>query len=183
MNISKTVRDRAISSKFLTCRVVQESPVQRGKISIFATFGGHLTFLRKMKKCQYLENRNRSSDFERFFDPQDGTTVSYAKGKNFNVVFLPLRYSAGDTYRGSGLVIRRFQTIFGSYIAWAWENFSSCLNLTFDLYEGHMIKNNFFEVHSPPPPTHPVNAVQEKLLATQPYNLTHLFILSKTRAD
>ena len=31
--------------------------------------------------------------------------MSYAKGKNFNVVFLPLQYSAGDTYRGSGLVI------------------------------------------------------------------------------
>ena len=31
--------------------------------------------------------------------------MSYAKGENFNVVFLPLRYSAGDTYRGSGLVI------------------------------------------------------------------------------
>ena len=31
--------------------------------------------------------------------------MSYAKGKNFNVVFLPLRYSAGDTYRGSGLVV------------------------------------------------------------------------------
>ena len=31
--------------------------------------------------------------------------MSYAMGKNFNVVFLPLRYSAGDTYRGSGLVI------------------------------------------------------------------------------
>ena len=49
--------------------------------------------------------------------------------------------------------------------------------LKFDLYEGHMIKNNFFEVHPP------VIAVQEKLLATQPYNLTHLFILSKTQAD
>ena len=83
VNISKTVRDRAILSKFLTCRVVQESPVQRGKISIFATFGGHLTFLRKMKKCQYLENRNRSSDFERFFDPQGDTRVSCPKGKNF----------------------------------------------------------------------------------------------------
>ena len=33
--------------------------------------------------------------------------MSYAKGKNFNVVFLPLRYSAGDTYRGSGLVINK----------------------------------------------------------------------------
>ena len=31
--------------------------------------------------------------------------MSYAKGKNFNVVFLPLRYSAGDAYRGSGLVL------------------------------------------------------------------------------
>ena len=31
--------------------------------------------------------------------------MSYAKGKNFNVVFLPLRYSAGDTYCGSGLVL------------------------------------------------------------------------------
>ena len=34
--------------------------------------------------------------------------MSYAKGKNFNVVFLPLRYSAGDTYRGSGLVLTCF---------------------------------------------------------------------------
>ena len=40
-----------------------------------------------------------------FLTPQDGTTVSYAKGKIFNLVFLPQRYSAGDTYRGSGLVI------------------------------------------------------------------------------
>ena len=31
VNISKTVRDRAISSEFLTHRVVQECPVQRGK--------------------------------------------------------------------------------------------------------------------------------------------------------
>ena len=53
-NISQTVRDRAISSKILICRVVQECPVQRGKIWIFATFGGHLGFLRKMKRCEYL---------------------------------------------------------------------------------------------------------------------------------
>ena len=46
-------------------------------------------------------------------------------------------------------IIRRFQTIFGSYIPYTWENFSACLNLTFDLYEGHMIENNFFEVHPP----------------------------------
>ena len=54
MNISNTVRDRAISSEFLTHRVVQEYPMQRGKISIFVTFDGHLGFLRKMKKCEYL---------------------------------------------------------------------------------------------------------------------------------
>ena len=28
----------------------------RGKNSIFATFGGHLGFLRKMKKCEYLDS-------------------------------------------------------------------------------------------------------------------------------
>ena len=55
MNISKTVRDRAISSEFLTRRVVQEYFVPRGKISIFGTFGGHLGFSRKMKNCEYLE--------------------------------------------------------------------------------------------------------------------------------
>ena len=58
MNILKTVGDRAISSEFLTRRVVQEYSIQRGKISIFATFGGHLGFQRKMKKCEYLENRS-----------------------------------------------------------------------------------------------------------------------------
>ena len=50
VNISKTVRDRAISSEFLTHRVVQEYSMQRGKISIFITFGGHLGFLQKMGK-------------------------------------------------------------------------------------------------------------------------------------
>ena len=43
-NISETVRDRAISSEFLTQRVVQVYPVRRGKISIFTTFDGHLGF-------------------------------------------------------------------------------------------------------------------------------------------
>ena len=38
VNISKTVRDRAILSEFLTRRLVQECPMQRGKMSIFATF-------------------------------------------------------------------------------------------------------------------------------------------------
>ena len=56
VNILKTVRDRAISSKFLIRRVVEDYPMQRGKISIFATFGGHLGFLRKMMKCEYLKN-------------------------------------------------------------------------------------------------------------------------------
>ena len=40
--------------------------MQRAKISIFATFGGHLRFLRKMKKCEYLEtvrDRAISSEF------------------------------------------------------------------------------------------------------------------------
>ena len=36
--------------------------------------------------------------------------MSYAKGKIFNLVFLPLRYSAGDTYRGSGLVLDKFMS-------------------------------------------------------------------------
>ena len=44
VNISKTIRDRAILSEFLTHGVVQEYPIQRKKISIFATFGGHLGF-------------------------------------------------------------------------------------------------------------------------------------------
>ena len=44
VNILKIIRDRAIFSQVLTHRVVQEYPIQRGKISIFATFGGHLGF-------------------------------------------------------------------------------------------------------------------------------------------
>ena len=66
MNISKTIRDRAILSEFLTHRVVQECPMQRGKISIFATFGGHLGFLRKMKSVNIsktLRNRAILSEF------------------------------------------------------------------------------------------------------------------------
>ena len=45
--------------------------MQRGKIG----------FLRKMKKCEYLENCTRYRDFERIFDPQGSTRVSYSKGK------------------------------------------------------------------------------------------------------
>ena len=50
---------RAISSEFLTPRVLQEYPMEREKISIFATFGGHLGFYRKIKKCEYLKNRKK----------------------------------------------------------------------------------------------------------------------------
>ena len=57
--------------------------MSRGKNFNFRHFGGHLGFLRKMKKCEYLQNHTRKSDFERIFDPQD-RKVSYPKGKNFN---------------------------------------------------------------------------------------------------
>ena len=66
LSISQTVRDRAISSEFFTCRVVQESPVQRGIISIFTTFGGHLGFLREMKRVNIsktVRDRVISSEF------------------------------------------------------------------------------------------------------------------------
>ena len=43
-NISQTVKDRTISSEFFIRRLVQEYPVPKGKISIFATFGGYLGF-------------------------------------------------------------------------------------------------------------------------------------------
>ena len=49
MNIFETITDRVISSELRTHRVVQGK-----KIAIFATFCGHLGFLRKMKKCEYL---------------------------------------------------------------------------------------------------------------------------------
>ena len=66
VNISKTVRDRAISSEFLTHRVVQECPVQRGKISIFATFASILDFRRKWKSVNIsktVRDRAISSEF------------------------------------------------------------------------------------------------------------------------
>ena len=83
VNIPKTVRDRAISSEFLTQRVVPEYPMQRGKISIFATLGGHLGFLRNMKKCEYLETVRDRAVLSEFLTP-GSTSVSYAKGKNLN---------------------------------------------------------------------------------------------------
>ena len=42
--------ETAISSEFLTRRIVQEC---------LATFGGRLGFERKMKKSEYLENHKR----------------------------------------------------------------------------------------------------------------------------
>ena len=53
-NIAKTVRDRAISSEFLTRRVVQEYSVAISKISNFTTFGSHPEFLQKIKNRKYL---------------------------------------------------------------------------------------------------------------------------------
>ena len=79
MNISKTVRDREISSKFLTHRVVQECPMQRGKISTFATFGGLLGFLRKMKSVNISKTVRDRAILSEVFDPQGSTRVSYAK--------------------------------------------------------------------------------------------------------
>ena len=49
VNISKTVRDRPILSKFFTHRVLQEYPVPGKKFSDFATSGGHPGFYPKMK--------------------------------------------------------------------------------------------------------------------------------------
>ena len=57
VNNSRTVRDRTISSKFLTHRVVLEYPRQGGKISIFATFGGHLGFLAGNKTLKISRKR------------------------------------------------------------------------------------------------------------------------------
>ena len=56
---SAQLSNRAISTEFLIRRGVQEGLLQKGKISIFATFGDHLGLLRKMKKCEYLENCTR----------------------------------------------------------------------------------------------------------------------------
>ena len=47
VNISKTIRDRAISSKFLTHRVVQESPDQWGKFQFSPLSAAILDFCGK----------------------------------------------------------------------------------------------------------------------------------------
>ena len=57
--------------------------MQRGKISIFATFGGHLGFQQKMKSVNNAKTvRDRAISSE-LFDRQGSTRVSYAKGKKF----------------------------------------------------------------------------------------------------
>ena len=79
--------------------------MQRGNIQFSPLLATILDFCGKWKSVNISKTvRDRAISSE-FLTPQDGTTVSYAKGKIFNLVFLPLRYSAGDTYRGSGLVI------------------------------------------------------------------------------
>ena len=72
-------------SEFLTHRVVQEYPMQRGKISVFATFGDHLGFLRKIKNSVNISKTVRDrAILSELFDPQGSRRVSYTKGKNFN---------------------------------------------------------------------------------------------------
>ena len=44
VNILETIKDREISRDFLICWLLQEYPLQRGRISTFVTFGGHLGF-------------------------------------------------------------------------------------------------------------------------------------------
>ena len=50
VNISETVRDRAISTEFSTRWVVERYHRQNRKISFFATFGGHLGFFAEKQK-------------------------------------------------------------------------------------------------------------------------------------
>ena len=55
--------------------------MQKGKNSMFATFGGYLGFLAENKHCKYLQNGNRQSDFERIFDPRVVQQYSVPRGK------------------------------------------------------------------------------------------------------
>ena len=76
------VRDRAILSEFLIHRVVQECTIQREKIQISPILAAIMDFSGKFKVN--ISETIRDSEFERNFDPQGITRVSYAKGKNFN---------------------------------------------------------------------------------------------------
>ena len=51
------------------------------------------------------------------------------------------------------------------------EKFSICLNLTFDLYQGHMIKKTFFGGGGGGGVHLPVIAAQQNLLIAAAYNL------------
>ena len=64
------------------------SYIQKGKNFNFRHFWQPSWIFAENEKCEYLENRKRYSDFERIFDPQGGTGVSYAKGENFNFIAL-----------------------------------------------------------------------------------------------
>ena len=65
VNISETVRDRAISTEFFTHRVVEKYPMSNGKKFFFAIFGGHLEFLRKTKNVNIPETvRDRAISTE-----------------------------------------------------------------------------------------------------------------------
>ena len=59
VNISKTVRVRAISIEFLTHRAYGHAFKYMSKFFIFSIFGGHLGFLRKIKNHKYLVNPKR----------------------------------------------------------------------------------------------------------------------------
>ena len=74
--ISKTVLDRAISTKFLTHRVsLQSSHANFQKNFVLPKMAAILNFRIFRKNCKtqkwlYLENRARQSDFDEIFDPQ-----------------------------------------------------------------------------------------------------------------
>ena len=66
VNISKTVRDRLISSEFLTHRVIQECPIQRKKIQFSPLLAAILDFGGKGKSVNIsktLRDRAILSEF------------------------------------------------------------------------------------------------------------------------
>ena len=65
--ILETVRDRAISTKFLACRVYEESTGEYKPKSLSPQFfGGHLEFLRKTQNTFIWQT---VCDFDETFDP------------------------------------------------------------------------------------------------------------------
>ena len=61
--------------------------MQRGNISIFATFGGHLGFYRKRKSVNISKTVRDRVIWSEYLNPQGSSRVSYAKGKNFHREF------------------------------------------------------------------------------------------------